>query len=153
MSSFDQALAEADVLCRYRKLAAAASSEEELKGVMEEAYEAEGLYVFGEFLDVARLANNAALAAKLRLFAYGRYRDVEEAVKNGAAPLTEKQTKKLRELTLASLVHDTRMKTIPFDVILKELGISVIREMEDIIIDAIYHSLLPSLSMTTFSLF
>jgi len=141
MNSFDESLKEADLLCRYQKLAAAASSDDELRNVLEQAFDAEGLYVFGEFFDIGRVAGNAALMAKLSLFAYGRYKDIDEAVKKGAAPLTEKQVKKMRQLTLASLVHDTHKKIIPFDLIKKELGVTVVRELEDIIIDAMYHKI------------
>jgi len=142
MNSFEQSLAEADVLRRFRTEAAAAGSVEELGKVLERAYEADNLYVFGEFLDDPRVKQNAGIAEKLSLFAYGCYNDAAEAVKKGAAPLTPKQEAKLRELTLASLVRDTHLKTVPYEIIKKQLDISEVRKLEDVIIDAIYHNVI-----------
>jgi len=142
MNSFEQNLAEADVMCRFRKEAAAATSVEEFAKVLEAAYEADDLYVFGEFLDDQRVKDNAGIAAKLELFAYGCYKDIENAVKKGAAPLTPKQEAKLRELTLVSLVRDYHMKSVSYDIIKKELGVTEVRKLEDIIIDAIYHNVI-----------
>lgn len=141
MASFETKLAAEDMLHGFCQRAATASDRAELERVLEAAYEADGLYVFGELLDVAPVQKCPELQAKLRLFAYGCCRDVPAALAAGAAPLTPKQLAKLQELTLASLVRDRHEKIVPYSAIQEALGVTDVRAFEDIIIDAIYHRL------------
>lgn len=149
MASFESRLAAEDLLHGFCQRAAAAGDRAELGRVLEAAYEADGLYAFGELLDVAPVQRCPELQTKLRLFAYGCCRDVPAALAAGAAPLTPKQLVKLQELTLASLVRDRREKTVPYSAIQDALGVTDVRAFEDIIIDAIYHRLCP-LSLSSF---
>ena len=141
MASFESRLAAEDMLHHFCQRAAAASDRGELERVLEEAYEADGLYAFGELLDVAPVRKCPELQTKLRLFAYGCCCDVPAAVAAGAAPLTPKQLVKLQELTLAALVRDRQEKAVPYRAIQDALGVADVRAFEDIIIDAIYHRL------------
>ena len=77
----------------------------------------------------------------LELFAYGRYSDYRkrhEALQ--PATLTEKQARKLKQLSIVALAHESRV--IPYSVLLAELELATLRELEDVVIDAIYRDLL-----------
>ena len=153
MASFESRLAAEDLLHSFCQRAAAASGRAELERVLEAAYEADGLYAFGELLDVAPVRRCPELQPKLRLFAYGCCRDVPAAVAAGAAPLTPRQLAKLQELTLAALVRDRHEKTVPYSAIQDALGVADVRAFEDIVIDAIYHRLSLSTQLSHVSLF
>lgn len=71
----------------------------------------------------------------LTLFAYGTYKDYLKN-KSDYLELTPAQCKKLQHLTIASLA--TQEKCIPYSVLLKELDIKNVRDLEDLIIEAIY---------------
>lgn len=71
----------------------------------------------------------------LNLFAYGTYKDYLEN-KTDYLELTPAQCKKLQHLTIATLA--TQEKCIPYSVLLKELDIKNVRDLEDLIIEAIY---------------
>lgn len=71
----------------------------------------------------------------LNLFAYGTYKDYLEN-KSDYLELTPAQCKKLQHLTIATLA--TQEKCIPYSVLLKELDIKNVRDLEDLIIEAIY---------------
>jgi COP9 signalosome complex subunit 7 len=73
----------------------------------------------------------------LNIFAYGTYKDY--VAKKGTLNLPELnslQTKKLKYLTIVSLSE--KDKCIPYQVLQTELNIGDIRELEDLIIEAIY---------------
>lgn len=110
-----------------------------------QAISAPNVYVFGELL---RSPNLPELATKpetlpswnlLQLFAYGTYADY---VKNRdqLPPLSESMILKLRQLTIVSLAAVN--KRIPYDRLLKELGVRNVRELEDLVIDAIYNGVI-----------
>lgn len=71
----------------------------------------------------------------LNLFAYGTYKDY---LKDRAQylELTPTQCKKLQHLTIVTLA--TREKCIPYSSLLEELSIKNVRDLEDLIIEAIY---------------
>lgn len=71
----------------------------------------------------------------LNLFAYGTYKDYLEN-KADYLELTPAQCKKLQHLTIATLA--TQEKCIPYSVLLDELDIKNVRDLEDLIIEAIY---------------
>lgn len=77
----------------------------------------------------------AAHFKTLNLFAYGTYKDYLEN-KSEYLELTPVQCKKLQHLTIATLA--TQEKCIPYSVLLKELDIKNVRDLEDLIIEAIY---------------
>lgn len=78
---------------------------------------------------------NAGYYNTLNLFAYGTYRQYLE---NQAQliPLTPVMRKKLQHLTIVSLAIKT--KCIPYKELLHEMDIKNVRDLEDLIIEAIY---------------
>jgi len=108
--------------------------------LIKQALDAPGVYVFGELLDTSNIkelseGQFAPHYNLLNLFAYGIYRDFKES--SGNLPeLSPVQVKKLRHLTIVSLA--TKTKCIPYSVLLQELDMKNLRELEDLIIEAIY---------------
>ncbi|GLV32414.1 COP9 signalosome subunit 7 [Carabus blaptoides fortunei] len=108
--------------------------------LIKQVLEAPGVHVFGELLDmpnVSELQNGAhsSYYNTLNLFAYGTYRQYIEN-KDKLLELGPAQKKKLQYLTIVTLA--TRTKCIPYSVLLEELDIKNVRDLEDLIIEAIY---------------
>jgi len=108
--------------------------------LIKQVLETPGVYVFGELLDmpnVQELATgvNSSCSNTLNLFAYGTYREYL-ANKSNYMELTPGQKKKLQHLTIVTLA--TRSKCIPYAMLLDELEIKNVRDLEDLIIEAIY---------------
>lgn len=108
--------------------------------LVKQVTEAHGIYVFGELLDLPNIKDLAAgqyvsYFRLLNLFAYGTYSEYREN-KSMLPPLSSLQLEKLRHLTIASLA--IKNKRLPYTVLLKELDISNLRELEDLIIEVIY---------------
>lgn len=98
------------------------------------------MYVFGELLELANVQElaegaNAAYLRLLNLFAYGTYPEYI-ANKESLPELSTVQQNKLKHLTIVSLA--SRMKCIPYSVLLKDLEMRNLRELEDLIIEAVY---------------
>ncbi|XP_038673511.1 COP9 signalosome complex subunit 7b-like isoform X3 [Scyliorhinus canicula] len=116
-----------------------------LTTLISQVLEAPGVFVFGELLETPNiqevrtntLANgsHASYLQLLNLFAYGTYPDYL-ANKGSLPELTLAQKNKLKHLTIVSLA--ARMKCIPYSMLLKDLDIKNLRELEDLIIEAIY---------------
>lgn len=71
----------------------------------------------------------------MNVFAYGTYKDY--LLKQNELPqLTVNQKKKLQHLTIVS--SSEQGKCIPYKTLLTELDIPNVRELEDLIIEAIY---------------
>lgn len=105
---------------------------------------APNVFVFGELLDLQNVQQLAETEDKksldlLKIFAYGTYADYKANAASLPA-LTPAQTKKLKQLTIVSLSN--RTKAISYSVLQKELDISEVRELEDLIIDAIYQGII-----------
>jgi len=105
---------------------------------------APNVYVFGELLELPSIQQLAETEDKkaldlLKIFAYGTYQEYKANEKN-LQPLTNSQIKKLQQLTIVSLAAQS--KVIPYLVLQKELEISNLRELEDLIIDAIYQGII-----------
>ncbi|BES96746.1 cop9 signalosome complex subunit [Nesidiocoris tenuis] len=101
---------------------------------------APGVHVFGELLDmptIKELENGPFANAfrTLNIFAYGTYHDYLSDKAN-LVELTEVEKKKLQHLTIVTLA--TKMKCIPYSTLLKELDMKNVRDLEDLIIEAIY---------------
>jgi COP9 signalosome complex subunit 7 len=108
--------------------------------LIKQATEAPGVYVFGELLDmpnIKELAKGpyAAHYDLLNLFAYGTFSEYK-ANQAKLPPLSSAQCTKLRHLTVVTLA--IRNKRLPYTVLLKELGVSNLRELEDLVIEVIY---------------
>nr|KAF6353085.1 COP9 signalosome subunit 7B [Pipistrellus kuhlii] len=121
-------------------LLAKGTSGSALTALINQVLEAPGVYVFGELLELANVQElaegaNAAYLQLLNLFAYGTYPDYI-ANKESLPELSTAQQNKLKHLTIVSLA--SRMKCIPYSVLLKDLEMRNLRELEDLIIEAVY---------------
>ncbi|EDO38492.1 predicted protein [Nematostella vectensis] len=111
-----------------------------LTALIKQVLEAPALYVFGELIEMSNIqelakTENAPFWQLLNIFAFGTYTDYKDNM-GTLPPLTPVQIKKLRHLTIVSLA--SKSKFIPYSLLLKELEISNLRELEDLIIEAIY---------------
>jgi len=110
---------------------------------IQQALNAPNVLVFGELLEMPNVQQLAETEEKkyfdlLKIFAYGTYANYKE--NETLPPLTPQQVKKLKQLTIVSLCSET--KVIPYSLLQKELDISELRELEDLIIDAIYQGII-----------
>ncbi|PRP74078.1 proteasome component region PCI domain-containing protein [Planoprotostelium fungivorum] len=108
--------------------------------VISQALSAPNVYVFGELLDMSNVQQLAETDDRnvlelLKIFAYGKYSDYRDQ-KGNLPNLTAQQEKKLRHLTIVSL--SAHSKTLNYKNLQSELDITELRELEDLIIDAIY---------------
>ncbi|XP_065530437.1 COP9 signalosome complex subunit 7b isoform X2 [Lathamus discolor] len=110
-------------------LLAKGTSGSALTALINQVLEAPGVYVFGELLELTNVQE------LLKLFAYGTYPDYV-ANKDNLPELTVTQKNKLKHLTIVSLA--SRMKCIPYSVLLNDLDMKNLRELEDLIIEAVY---------------
>ncbi|KAL7632742.1 UNVERIFIED_CONTAM: hypothetical protein RMT77_016943 [Armadillidium vulgare] len=109
--------------------------------LVKQVLEAPGVYVFSELLDCPNITElkqkeeHKSYHELLELFAYGVY---EDYVKNSSKlpELSEPMLIKLRQLTLVSLA--TGQKSLPLTELGKQLSINSTRQLEDLIIEAIY---------------
>ncbi|XP_062843890.1 COP9 signalosome complex subunit 7b-like [Trichomycterus rosablanca] len=111
-----------------------------LVSLINQMLEAPGVYSFGEFLElpcVKQLSTgpNQEYSRLLDLFAYGTYHDYK-ANKDALPALSEAQKNKLRHLTIASLAANTQC--IPYSVLQQALGVASVRQLEDVLIEAVY---------------
>lgn len=113
--------------------------------LVDQAMNSPNVYVFGELLNMANvqeLSKTSELKPHfdlLSIFAFGTFADFI-ANKQILPPLTDQMATKLRQLTIVSLA--TRNKHIPYVLLLKELGLNNVRELEDLIIDAVYNGVI-----------
>lgn len=108
--------------------------------LVKQALEAPGVYVFGELLDMSNIQDlentiYSPYLALLNTFAYGTYTVLLEGQENDTPSLTEAMTRKLRLLTVVSLAE--KSKVLPYSLLQAELGISTVRELEDLVIEGI----------------
>ncbi|XP_047495188.1 COP9 signalosome complex subunit 7b-like isoform X2 [Penaeus chinensis] len=109
--------------------------------LVKQVLEAPEVYVFGELLDMPNITDlkdnsqHAPYYEVLQLFSYGVYADyVRESSKY--PPLTPAMLTKLRHLTIVSMA--TGQKSIPLPTLGTQLGLTSTRELEDLIIEAMY---------------
>lgn len=109
--------------------------------LVKQVLEAPEVYVFGELLDMPNILElksqpqHATYYEALQLYAYGVYSDyVRESAKY--PPLSDTAVTKLRHLTLVSMA--TGQKSILLSTLGKELGLEATRDLEDLIIEAMY---------------
>ncbi|MCL4130070.1 UNVERIFIED_CONTAM: hypothetical protein GTU68_043487 [Idotea baltica] len=109
--------------------------------LVKQVLEAPGVYVFAELLDCPNIADlknkddQKLYHDLLEVFAYGVY---EDYLKNATKlpELSEAMLIKLRHLTLVSLA--TGQKSLPLAELGKQLSITSTRQLEDLVIEAIY---------------
>jgi COP9 signalosome complex subunit 7 len=106
------------------------------------------IFTFGELLSIPSVASLADTEhvkyfKTLQLFAYGVWSDYRESTAQGKGDgptdyieLSETQVMKLKQLTIVQLADSD--KIIPYPVLLRELDITNVRELEDLIIETIY---------------
>lgn len=112
--------------------------------LVQDATAAPGLFVFAQLLElpnIKELSSNpqhAPTYSLLELFAHGTYSDYKA---NAASlpQLNQAQLTKLKYLSLASLASETQI--LPYARLLSELDMGSVRELEDLIIDAIYQDI------------
>jgi len=106
-----------------------------------------GTYSFGSLLNEPAVLELDTMPSEkpwldlLKVFAYGTfasYKGTQEALK--LPPLSAEMTTKLKRLTIVT--HAGANKILAYDLLLKELEISNVRELEDMIIDCVYLGLI-----------
>ncbi|KAG8871552.1 hypothetical protein FRB97_008583 [Tulasnella sp. 331] len=113
--------------------------------LIQDATSAPGVFVFAELLEVnniQELATNpqhAPFLELLKLFSYGNY-DEYKAHKDALPPLNANQLIKLKNLSIVSLSSKSRI--LPYAHLKTYLDIGTMRELEDLIIDAMYQDVL-----------
>ncbi|KII86293.1 hypothetical protein PLICRDRAFT_43887 [Plicaturopsis crispa FD-325 SS-3] len=113
--------------------------------LVQDATSAPGVFVFAELLDLqniqdlAKSEQHAPYLALLQIFSYKTYSDYLRN-KDTLPALNSAQTTKLKHLSIVSLARDRRI--LPYAQLLQELQMPTIRELEDLIIDAIYLDIL-----------
>ncbi|KAF8627695.1 hypothetical protein AX15_004293 [Amanita polypyramis BW_CC] len=109
--------------------------------LVQDATAAPGVYVFSELLDqpsIQELGNterHEPYLSLVQLFAYKTYQDYVQH-KGRLPPLNQAQITKLKHLSIVSLAAERRI--LPYSDLLKALDMPNIRELEDLVIDAIY---------------
>lgn len=113
--------------------------------LVQDATSAPGVFVFSELLELpniqelAKSEQHQKSFSLLQLFAYKTYQDYLKH-KDQLPPLSDAQLTKLKHLTIVSLAAERRI--LPYADLQQTLEISNVRELEDLIIDAIYLDLL-----------
>nr|CAD7411772.1 unnamed protein product [Timema cristinae] len=112
--------------------------------LIKQVLEAPGVHVFGELLDMPNMLElengpHSNYLQVLHLFAYGTYRQYLDN-RTQLPELSPAQKKKLQHLTIVTLA--TKTKCIPYTVLLNELDIKHVRDLEDLIIEAVYSDII-----------
>ncbi|KAF7784845.1 hypothetical protein Agabi119p4_1010 [Agaricus bisporus var. burnettii] len=113
--------------------------------LIQDATSAPGVFVFSELLEfpnIQELGNNEQFAkhlSLLQLFAYKTYQDYSQH-KDEFPQLNQAQITKLKHLSIVTLASARRI--LPYGELLKVLEMPNVRELEDLIIDAIYLDIL-----------
>lgn len=113
--------------------------------LIQDATSAPGVFVFSELLElpnIQELGKSEQLEkflSLLQLFSHKTYQDYLQH-KDALPPLNQAQTIKLKHLSIVSLAAERRI--LPYSDLLKALDMPTIRELEDLIIDAIYLDIL-----------
>ncbi|KJA20837.1 hypothetical protein HYPSUDRAFT_68162 [Hypholoma sublateritium FD-334 SS-4] len=113
--------------------------------LIQDATSAPGVFVFSELLELpnvqelAKSDQHRKFLSLLQLFSYKTYQDYLQ-YKDALPPLNQNQITKLKHLTIVSLAEQRRI--LPYADLQRALDVSNVRELEDLIIDAIYLDLL-----------
>ncbi|KAJ2928578.1 hypothetical protein H1R20_g8498, partial [Candolleomyces eurysporus] len=113
--------------------------------LVQDATAAPGVLVFSELLEMpnvqelSKSEQHSKFYSLLQLFAYKTYQDYLEH-KDALPPLNNAQITKLKYLSIVSLASERRI--LPYSDLLKALDMPNVRELEDLIIDAIYQDIL-----------
>ncbi|KAF0975911.1 hypothetical protein FDP41_005238 [Naegleria fowleri] len=101
-------------------------------------------FVFSEMLDLKGIkeldgSEHQADFNTLKLFAFGTYGDYKSNPSN-YFPLSDKNSNKLKQLSIVTLASKNRL--LKYEDLMKDLDISNVRELEDLLIDCMYQGLL-----------
>ncbi|SJL00603.1 related to COP9 signalosome complex subunit 7b [Armillaria ostoyae] len=113
--------------------------------LIQDATSAPGVFVFAELLDLPNILElekseqHRKFLSLLQLFAYRTYQDYLQH-KDELPPLNQAQIIKLKHLSIVSMATEKRI--LPYSDLLKALDMPTVRELEDLIIDAIYLDIL-----------
>jgi COP9 signalosome complex subunit 7 len=114
--------------------------------VVTQALNIPGLFFYGQLYhtdEVQRLADGEGTKAAfdvVKLLSYGTHKDVDSLSVEAAQLLTPVVTAKLHYLTLVSL--STNQRRLTYEQLHASLGVEDVRELEDIVIDAITEGLI-----------
>ncbi|CAO3574465.1 unnamed protein product [Mortierella alpina] len=106
---------------------------------------APGVLVFGELLEMPNVAElkahpeHARYHKLLEIYSFGTYQDYQQN-KESLPEITEVQRTKLQQLSIVTLSERTR--AIPYQHLLEYLEIANVRQLEDLIMDAIYQNII-----------
>ncbi|KAF9933359.1 hypothetical protein FBU30_005763 [Linnemannia zychae] len=106
---------------------------------------APGVVVFGELLAMPNVVelkshpDHARYHRLLEIFSYGTYQDYLQN-KDSLPEITAAQKTKLQQLSIVTLSE--RVRAIPYEHLLQYLEIENVRQLEDLIMDAIYQNLI-----------
>eukprot|EP00298_Acanthocystis_sp_HF-20_P003778 c14123_g1_i1.p1 GENE.c14123_g1_i1~~c14123_g1_i1.p1 ORF type:complete len:269 (+),score=106.83 c14123_g1_i1:26-808(+) len=110
-----------------------------------QAISSQSTFVFGELLDCPNVANlasqeeNKSVHKLLEVFAFGTYNDYK-ANASSLPSLSKEQKDKLKQLTIATL--STESQILEYSTLLSVLDCADVRELEDLIIDAMNKDIL-----------
>ncbi|KAF8986429.1 COP9 signalosome complex subunit 7a [Entomortierella lignicola] len=113
--------------------------------LIKDAMAAPGVMVFGELLDMPNVADlksnpeHERYYRLLEIFSFGTYRDYQQN-KDTLPEITEPQRSKLQQLSIVTLSE--RVRAIPYKDLLEYLEIANVRQLEDLIMDAIYQNVI-----------
>ncbi|KAI8346290.1 hypothetical protein B0O80DRAFT_419545 [Mortierella sp. GBAus27b] len=113
--------------------------------LIKDALAAPGVMVFGELLDMPNVVElksspeHARYHRLLEIFSYGTYQDYQQN-KDTLPEITEAQRSKLQQLSIVTLSE--RARAIPYKDLLEYLEIANVRQLEDLIMDAIYQNVI-----------
>ncbi|KAF9360880.1 hypothetical protein BGX26_007297 [Mortierella sp. AD094] len=113
--------------------------------LIKDALAAPGVMVFGELLDMPNVADlkshpeHARYYRLLEIFSFGTYQDYQQN-KDALPEITESQRSKLQQLSIVTLSE--RARAIPYKDLLEYLEIANVRQLEDLIMDAIYQNVI-----------
>ncbi|NXA00647.1 CSN7B protein, partial [Nesospiza acunhae] len=117
-------------------LLAKGTSGSALTALINQVLEAPGVYVFGELLELTNVKEVRPGLCNFQRKVLNLVFLTLTANKDNLPELTVTQKNKLKHLTIVSLA--SRMKCIPYSVLLKDLDMRNLRELEDLIIEAVY---------------
>ncbi|KAF9365873.1 hypothetical protein BGX34_007822 [Mortierella sp. NVP85] len=113
--------------------------------LIKDALAAPGVMVFGELLDMPNVVElkahpeHARYHRLLEIFSYGTYQEYQQN-KDSLPEITDAQKSKLQQLSIVTLSE--RVRAIPYKDLLEYLEISNVRQLEDLIMDAIYQNVI-----------
>ncbi|KAF9913790.1 COP9 signalosome complex subunit 7a [Lobosporangium transversale] len=113
--------------------------------LIKDALAAPGVMVFGELLDMPNVVDlkanpeHSRYYRLLEIFSFGTFQDYQQN-KDSLPEISDTQRTKLQQLSIVTLSERTR--AIPYKDLLEYLEIDNVRQLEDLIMDAIYQNVI-----------